>query len=163
MTDRFRPGLLKTATDLFGKVQRDAALLHEGITSDRFFNFVVTAYSLIDWIKHDPTVPQSAKAPAAMKAIRRNPWLLLCGDAATGAKHFKLDQREPTAEMVSVLPSGYGVGRYGAGSFGGGEEHITVHLPDRTVYGALDLVEGVVEAWKAFFEQHGIPMPPAGG
>ena len=37
--------------DLFEKLRRDADLLREAITSDRFFNFVVTAHSLNDWVK----------------------------------------------------------------------------------------------------------------
>jgi hypothetical protein len=103
----------------------------------------------------DLTVPQSAREQTVIEAIRRDPWLLLCGDAATGAKHFKLTQRVPTADKVSVM-SGWGVGRFGKGTFGVGEEHITVHLPDGTVYGALELVAGVLRSWEAFFNHHGI-------
>ena len=46
---------LSSPRDLFEKRKRDAALLiDDEITTDRFFNFVVTGYSLIDWIKADP-------------------------------------------------------------------------------------------------------------
>jgi len=117
MTDRLLPGSLRSAADLLQKVRRDAALLDDEVTSDRFFNFVVTAYSLIDWIDHDPTVPIAAKAPAEIAALRADQWLLLCGDAATGAKHFKLTRRTPTAVKVSVA-SGFGVGSYGKGEWG---------------------------------------------
>ncbi len=158
MTDRLLPGSLRSAADLLQKVRRDAALLDDEVTSDRFFNFVVTAYSLIDWIDHDPTVPIAAKAPAEIAALRADQWLLLCGDAATGAKHFKLTRRTPTAVKVSVA-SGFGVGRYGKGKWGIGEEHITVHMPDGRVYGALELVRGVLDTWAAFFSRHGIPAP----
>ncbi len=158
MTDRLLPGSLRSAADLLQKVRRDAALLDDEVTSDRFFNFVVTAYSLIDWIDHDPTVPIAAKAPAEIAALRADQWLLLCGDAATGAKHFKLTRRTPTAVKVSVA-SGFGVGRYGKGKWGIGEEHITVHMPDGRVYGTLELVRGVLDTWAAFFSRHGIPAP----
>src|SRR2546429_8216002 len=80
MTDRLLPGSLRSAADLLQKVRRDAALLDEEVTSDRFFNFVVTAYSLVDWIDHDPTVPITAKAPAEIAALRADQWLLLCGE-----------------------------------------------------------------------------------
>ena len=156
MTDRLLPGSLRSASDLLQKVRRDAKLLEDEVTSDRFFNFVVTAYSLIDWIQHDPTVPISAKAPSEIAALRGDQWLLLCGDAATGAKHFKLTQRTPTATKVSAV-SGWGVGRFGKGKWGVGEEHITVHLPDGRVYGALELVRGVLDTWKGFFTRHAIP------
>ncbi|HEY3237551.1 MAG TPA: hypothetical protein VGJ84_22720 [Polyangiaceae bacterium] len=157
MTDRLKPGSLKTASDLFQKVRRDAALLDGEVNSDRFFNFVVTAYSLIDWIRHDPSVPASAKAQGAIDGLYNDQWLRLCGDAATGAKHFTLTHRTPTADKVSVA-SGWGVGRFGKGPYGVGEERITVHLPGGPVYGALELVAGVLKVWETFFTNHGIPI-----
>ena len=51
--------------DLFLKLEREATALNEEVTRDRFFNFVVTGYSLIDWIKNDPSVPSSAKKSTA--------------------------------------------------------------------------------------------------
>lgn len=156
MTDRLLPGSLRSAGDLLQKARRDAALLDDEITSDRFFNFVVTAYSLIDWIEHDPAVPAAAKATTEIAALRADPWLLLCGDAATGAKHFKLTRRTPTASKVSVT-QGCGVGRLGKGKWGVGEENITMHMPDGSVYGALELVAGVLGVWATFFSRHGIP------
>jgi hypothetical protein len=53
-------GLL-SARSLYEKLQRDAEALKEEVNSDRFFNFVVTGYSLIDWVKKDPSVPQTAQ------------------------------------------------------------------------------------------------------
>ena len=156
MNDKLQPGSLKSATDLLQKVRRDAGLLDEEITSDRFFNFVVTAYSLIDWIIHDPSIPIAAKTPTEIDALRADQWLVICGDAAIGAKHFKLTRRTPTVAKVSVI-SGWGIGRFGKGKFGIGEEHITVHMPDGRVFGALDLVAGVLTTWQTFFARHGIP------
>ena len=101
-------------------------------------------------------MPPAAKTPAEINALRADQWLVLCGDAATGAKHFKLTKRTPTASKVSVM-AGWGVGRLGKGKFGIGEEHITVHMPDGRVYGALDLVRGVLDSWARFFRRHGIP------
>ncbi|QJR30045.1 hypothetical protein [Limnobacter profundi] len=41
-----------TARDLLSKLERDATLLlDESLTGDRFMNFVLTGYALIDWIK----------------------------------------------------------------------------------------------------------------
>ena len=156
MTDKLLPGSLKSAADLLQKVRRDAALLDEEVTSDRFFNFVVTAYSLIDWIVHDPSIPAAAKAPAEIDALRADQWLVMCGDAATGAKHFKLTRRTPTVAKVSVI-AGWGAGRFGKGKFGVGEESITVHMPDGRVFGALELVAGVLATWQGFFTRHGMP------
>jgi hypothetical protein len=55
---------LKSANDLYAKLQRDAALLLEDeVTTDRFFNFVITGYSLIDWVKEDASFTGIDTAP----------------------------------------------------------------------------------------------------
>ncbi len=50
---------LRTPRDLLEKLERDAALINDEVTSDRFFNFVVTGYSMVDWIKNDSSIPDS--------------------------------------------------------------------------------------------------------
>lgn len=153
MTDKLLPGSLRSAADLLGKVRRDAALLQEEVTSDWFFNFVVTGYSLIDWIKNDPTVPQAAKDHSEIQTLYENELLTICGDLATAAKHFTLTSRAPTASEVTSR-RGYGLGRSGKGPYGQGEEQIEVRLLDGTTYPLFDLVEGVERAWSDFFARH---------
>src|SRR5207244_10951499 len=86
------PGL-QTAKDLHEKLKRDAGLLQEEVTSDRFFNFVITGWSLVDWVQNDTTVPLHLKC--AVVGLRNNQWLKVCGDLATAAKHFALTRRRP--------------------------------------------------------------------
>jgi hypothetical protein len=108
---------------------------------------------LIDWIKHDPAVPASAKAD--VQGLYDDYWLRLCGDLATAAKHFQLTTRVPVASEVSAT-QGYGRGRYGKGAFGVGEEQIDVQLPDGTSYSLLDFVSGVNDSWALFCQRHGL-------
>ena len=96
---------LQTAKELLEKLRRDAALLDEEVSSDRFFNFVVTGYSLIDWIKNDPAVPAAAKA--AVSPLYSDPWLKVCGDLATASKHFILTTRVPM--LLTLVPFADGV------------------------------------------------------
>src|SRR5262245_23187408 len=105
---------LKTARDLLDKLKRDADLLDEEVTSDRFFNFVVTGYSLVDWLKHEPSVPR-----AAIEAMYKDQWIKICGDLATASKHYQLTSRPP---IVSDTKSsqGWGMGRFGKGGWGVG-------------------------------------------
>lgn len=146
------PGLT-THRYLFEKLQREAALLDEEVTSDRFFNFSVTGYSLIDWVKNDPGVPASAKK--AVIALYQDRWIKICGDIATAGKHFTLDTRKPiTAATTSEL--GFGVGGFGKGGWGVGEEHIEIKLNDNTILAGHDLVAGVVQSWQKFFSTHGL-------
>jgi hypothetical protein len=146
---------LSSTHDLFAKLQRDAAALENEVTSDRLFNFVVTGYSMIDWVKHDPSIPATAKAAAAVQGLYDDKWLKVCGDLATAVKHFALSKRVPITSSATTA-QGYGVGRYGAGGYGVGEESIEVTLNDGTSFHCLELMQGVLATWLGFFSAHGI-------
>lgn len=144
---------LSSAKDLLAKLKGDADLLDEEVTSDRFFNFVVTGYSLIDWVKNDPSIPAAVQTAAI--SLYSGRWLKVCGDLATASKHFTLSTRVPITATASSH-RGFGVGRYGKGGWGEGEEHIEVRLNDGTVFSGLDLVKGVLQTWNQFFATHGL-------
>jgi hypothetical protein len=144
---------LTSARDLLAKLQRDAVLLEEEVTADRAFNFVVTGYSLIDWIRNEPSVPSAAKAAA--QVLYADQWLKICGDLATGCKHFELTRRTPITS--SALPArGFGVGRFGKGNYGDGEQSILIQLNNGNTCDCLELVQGVLSTWEKFFSAHNI-------
>jgi hypothetical protein len=126
--------------DLFAKLQRDAAHLDQEVTSDGFYNFVVTGYSMIDWVKNDPIVPHGAKAPAVVKSLYDDKSLRVCGDLATACKHFAFTTRQPITELAEST-SGYNRGRYGKGPCGVGEKSVQIKLSDDTTFDCLDLVK----------------------
>lgn len=146
---------LATTKDLFAKLQRDAAALDDEVTSDRLFNFVVTGYSMIDWVKNDPMVPAAAKNTSSIQGLYGDSLLKVCGDLATAVKHFKLTSRVPVTSSAATS-QGYGVGRFGKGGYGLGEESIEVVLNDGTCFHCLDLVQGVLTTWQTFFTTHGM-------
>ncbi len=142
--------------DLLAKLERDAKILEEKeVTGDAFFNFVITGYSMIDWVKKDPSVPASAKAASVVQGLYADQWLKVCGDLATAAKHFTLTQRVPITDSAKT-ESGFGVGRYGMGGYGVGEESIEIELNDGNKFDGLDLVRGVLATWNDFFQTHRI-------
>jgi hypothetical protein len=91
---------LKSPRDLFEKVKRDAQLLVQDLTSDKFFNFVVTGYSIIDWVKNDPSISQPVKS--AVINLYTDPWIKVCGDLANASKHFTLDEPKRTPITASA-------------------------------------------------------------
>lgn len=146
---------LTSIRDLQAKLLRDAAALDHEVTSESFFNFVVTGYSMIDWVKNDPSVPSTAKVPAIVQSLYNDHWLKICGDLATASKHFTLTKRTPITSSASSV-SGFGVGRFGKGGYGVGEESIEVCLNDGTRFHCLDMVQSVLSSWQTFFSAHGI-------
>lgn len=146
---------LTSICDLHAKLKRDAIALDEEVTSDRLFNFVVTGYSMIDWVKNDPSVPFEAKNSVIVQELYDDEWLKVCGDIATASKHFTLSKRKPIISSVSSS-NGFGTGRFGKGGYGVGEESIDIYLNDGTRFHCLDLVNGVLSSWNNFFSAHDI-------
>lgn len=145
-----------TPRDLLEKLERDAALLIDGaVTGDRFMNFVLTGYALIDWIKNDPAVPASAKQHTEVQRLYADRALKVCGDLANSVKHFVLSSRVPIIKDANT-ESGFGAGRFGAGGFGEGEEEILITLNDGTVMNVVDFVQDVLDVWRAFFVAHAL-------
>ncbi|MBT5177039.1 MAG: hypothetical protein HOL93_10860 [Candidatus Marinimicrobia bacterium] len=136
-------------------MQRDADALNEEVTTDSFFNFVVTGYSMIDWVKNDHSLPESTKDKAVIKSLYADKWLTICGDIATASKHFVLDIRKPITSSA-ISSQGFGNGRFGKVDFGEGEESIQIQLNDGTTFHCLDLVQGVLTSWDKFFLAHNI-------
>ncbi len=147
---------LRTARDLLAKLERDAALLRQEVSSDRFFNFVVTAYSVVDWIQNDPSVTQPAKSD--IQRFRSTQSILICRDLANSSKHFTLDPKQnPNPKVQSAASDqGFGVGRFGAGGFGTGEEEITVVLDNGATQNGLVVMEDALRDWNAFFVLHNL-------
>ena len=139
---------LRTPRDLFEKLMRDAALLNDEVTSDRFFNFVLTGYSIIDWLKHEPSV-----SAGDVQSMYKNPWIRVCGELANASKHFKLD-KQSTAVADTQRHQGWGRGRYGKGGWGVGEQQITLSLSDGSSIDCLEFVKRVIAVWEAFFLSH---------
>ena len=141
---------LQDANDMLAKLHHEHERLEREVTSYNLFNFVVTAYHLIDWVERDPVVPPTAKRDLA--SIRHDAYIAVCRDLANANKHFKLT-RDYKGQVTSeaTLKSGYGVGRYGAGTYGRGEESITIVLTDETQHDALALARSVIDVWDAFF------------
>ncbi len=117
---------LNSVRDLFAKLQRDAYLLEEEVTTDRFFNFVVTGYSMVHWIRNDPSVPQAAKTQYGN--LHKDYWLSICGDIANACKHFTLTSIKSDAKSATST-QGYGLGRYSKGNYNEGEESIGINCP----------------------------------
>lgn len=152
---------LKTPWDLLRKLEREHTRLMREVSSDNFFNFTVTAYHLIDWVKNDPTTPQAAIDGLSM--LYSSTYLATCRDIANASKHFALNKgyKNQIVEKVSVI-SGYGKGRFGAGEYGKGEESIVVVLTDGQRCDALQMAQEVMSVWVDFFREHQLGSASSG-
>jgi hypothetical protein len=146
---------LTSAKHLLEKLRREHARLNEEVTSDNFFNFVVTGYHLVEWVKKDPTVSQAAKND--LPSVRAASCIATCRDLTNASKHFALNanyQNQVANDAKSER--GFGVGRFGKGGYGVGEEYICVELRDGSTIDALRLAKEVITEWESFFVRHAI-------
>lgn len=78
---------LSTPQELFSKLQHDAEhLTHDPTDAYRAFNFVVTAFHLLDWAH-----PGDAGKEARTALRHKEPLLQVLAHLANGVKHFKLN------------------------------------------------------------------------
>ena len=88
---------LKSPDDLFEKLERDNGRLRKAPTdTDVAFDFVVTAWHLLDWLH-----PNDRKARNSITA--KYPIFKICQHLANGAKHFELiDPNLKSVESTDV-------------------------------------------------------------
>lgn len=143
---------LVTGVQLFEKLCRDLALLVEEVTSDRIFNFVVTARHLPEWFENDSSAPWATRSRLAK--VQASSLYKICRDIADASKHFQLKpERARTTDVHEVSSErGYGLGRYGRGGYGVGEECITIVLDSGETLDALEFAQQVIDMYKAAVE-----------
>jgi hypothetical protein len=132
---------LQTAHDLFDKLQRDVQLLDEEVTSDRMFNVVVTARHLAEWIEKERGI--------RLNELHDTDLFKTCRDIANASKHFELTKQTEVDEVSSSR--GYGVGRYGKGGFGVGEESISIKVKSQDPVNALEFARRLIDLYRPFF------------
>lgn len=141
------------ARNLFDKMSREASVLEEDVSGDKAFNFVVTAYHLKDWIEKDSSVPQAARDD--LRTIRADRHFQICRDLANASKHMVITRYQPSTAGASSS-NGYGIGRFGKGAYGVGEESIEITHTDGSVINILQLKNEMMSLWTDFFSRHGI-------
>ena len=145
----------QSAKDMLEKLRREHQRLYTEVTGDNFFNFVATGYHLAEWIERDPSVPGTAKND--VPSVRALSSIATCRDLTNAGKHFRLKANYQN-QVASNAKSerGFGVGRYGMGGFGVGEESIIIELLNGRTFNALELSDDVLKEWEGFFNRHAL-------
>lgn len=150
----------KTPRELLEKAQREktrfiktyrawqANGLDEDAVADHFWNFIVTAYHVRDWVKYlgKNDVGQFVDSDEA---------LAVCRVLANGSKHFEIDREKyGSAPAVETAPT----------ISAGGMSSLTVPATPKikiqsergTRFEAAELADRVITAWKNYFTKHGL-------
>jgi hypothetical protein len=121
-----------TAAEHFEKLKRVHARLDGEVHKDDLDDFFKTAYHLIENIEKcsNTTVEQKLTA----KALRSDPEMELCREICNLQKHYTLRPKShPSPAIANAdIQQGFGIGRFGKGGFGVGEQSVWLNFNDGT-------------------------------
>jgi len=143
------------ARDLFEKLKRDGEAITTRGNGDSAFNFCVTAYHLLEWIRKDPLA--SGISSSEISALQEHKLLRACRDLANASKHFRLKTgyKNQVVKDSSVQSQGWGNGPWGSMPWGGGD-FIVIELSDGSSYYLDQFRDGVLGLYEAFFADHSL-------
>ncbi len=94
---------IKTAVDLLDKAKRDFAKMKAETSTGTIFNFFVTAYHIVDYVKALGTVPQPA-----IDQLYDDSDFKMCQFLCNKGKHIKLRNSSPfEAKYEAAVQGGY--------------------------------------------------------
>ena len=137
---------------MFKKLKAEAEALDSQVTSERLINFANSGYHLREWIANGDYSQAIKDDLGRLFSVSE---YLVCRDIANGSKHFKITKYKPKTKGVNSK-SGFGVGRFGKGPFGHGEESISIEMNDGTSWNAIEFKDLILSLWQEFFKKHSI-------
>jgi hypothetical protein len=144
------PLLIATPQDMLAKAERDLLRLRECLNVDIVFNFFVTAYHVMDYVKVMGKVGE-----ADIKRMRDDDDLDMCRFICTQGKHLEVKVR-PKDVLTDYSPGSgmLGFGPIGGGPIGAGPQWFL--FCDGKEVRPIQLAETVIAKWKKFFLDHDI-------
>ena len=147
--------------DLLAKARRDREALqlavnesNELVLRDKLFDFSLTAYHIVDWVKaFHPDL-----APAAYALLNAVPALGACRDLANANKHFALAlERGPyRSHPPTVGQVDYSAAPPVSADLPTARRWLKVVLVEGTRLRVEDVVDQALSAWEKFFTDHGL-------
>jgi hypothetical protein len=134
------------------ELREHGASLEKKVTWMKFNAFALAAYHLCEWIESDPAATKAAVAD--VRVLKSSLQIQACRDAANRYKHKKITRYSPTTERTDVKEAGWGIGGFGKGGHGQGEEEVLLSMRGGGNFNALRLSQEVVEMWNEFFRKH---------
>ncbi|MCK4783888.1 MAG: hypothetical protein KAV87_09075 [Desulfobacteraceae bacterium] len=128
------------------KAKRDLISLRNNLNIDNVFNFFVTAYHIVDYVKSISTIPQSD-----IDALYENEDFRMCRFICNKGKHITLIRGD---EFDTYRHPGSTLGDFTLGEtlLGVGEAYLVIGEEGQIE--VLHLAERVIAMWEEFFQSH---------
>ncbi len=137
--------------DLLHKAKRDYEKMKADTSTDTIFNFFVTTYHVVDYVKSLGTVSDSA-----IDQLYADADFKLCQFLCNKGKHIKLRSGEPyEAKHQPGIPGGtLGTFVLGLDPLGGPDKFVV--LDGSQEVNVIELGARLIDKWESFFAIHGI-------
>jgi hypothetical protein len=142
---------IATPRDLLEKARRDIEKMKADTSTDTIFNFFVTTYHVVDYIKALGTIPQTVIDQLYSDADFR-----LCQFLCNKGKHIQLRGDEPfEAKHKPAIPGG-ALDSFSLGVDQLGDPERFVVLDGAQEVDVIQLGNKLIKKWEDFFSVHGI-------
>ena len=137
--------------DLLDKAKRDYETMKTDTSTDTIFNFFVTTYHIVDYVKALGTASDSA-----IDQLYADPDFKICQFLCNKGKHIKLRSREPYAAQHQPAVLGGALGSFvlGVDRLGGPEKFVV--LDGSQEVEVTELGARLILKWEEFFTAHKI-------
>lgn len=134
--------------DLLEKAQRDLKILQMNPNIDTVFNYFVTAYHVVDYVKANDLAPESA-----IDGLYQEEDFRMCRFICNKGKHLSLRTGD---EYDTYRRPGSTLGDFTLGEtlLGVGEAYLVIG--EEGQIDVVELAERIIDRWTRFFEEHEI-------
>ena len=142
---------ISSPRDLYDKAKGDFQIMTDETSTDTVFNYFVTTYHVMDYVKSLGTIPNDD-----IKQIYKDDDFKMCQYLCNKGKHFKLRSVEPyEAKHLPEVPGGV-LGSFVLDSDQLGAKEKFVILDNGKEVNVMELGERLIKLWDKFFRDHNI-------
>ncbi|GEM_PF-1912863 len=143
--------VFRSAIDVFHKLKHEVGKLEVNIHVYDFFNFVITAHILQEWLLKDSTLPDVMRLKA--KEIEKNQFWQVCKEISNGNKHFYLDHETKTIKGISHVRLNPKSFDWGLSLEDGEYEAFVIGLRDGHYIGPRQLEDEILKMYEDVFKK----------
>ena len=140
---------ISSPRDMLEKAKRELARMQTEVNIDTIFNFFVTTYHVMDYVKVQGVAPRTA-----INAMYQDHDFELCRFICNKGKHLILQNGDKVTETVHNPGAVFGGAIFGSSMFG--QAPSNTFFIDGQVVDFVNLGNKLIAKWDVFFTNYGI-------
>jgi hypothetical protein len=140
---------LETPRDMYRKAKRELERMQSDLNTDTIFNYFVTVYHIIDYVKRQETV-----SSAAIDSMYDDNDFKMCQFICNKGKHLVLTENDPATKAIYKPGALYGSAPYNTARYN--ESSSYKFFVDEQEVNFIELGKRLIEKWDKFFIENSI-------